>query len=241
MSDARTWVRDSRTSRRSTWEQHNKEFNEAKRRTAAVVLKRQRKRKKTWGVPLPAEALVLYCFVHRRGAAMSANERHQVVSLPDEVLVKIFTYLSLRDFGSTSATCKQWNAVAWSLIIHVDFSRICHRVTDSILAVLGARAKALKSVNLSWCFRVTVAGIKSLPPTVTSISLYACTQLSSDLLAALPRGLLELDLSHNPNIRDEDMHCLPPGLQSLSLMNCARYVAANSHHNMLKVSFFFFF
>lgn len=98
--------------------------------------------------------------------------------------------------------------------------------------------KQLVSLDIPFCRNLRKSTVKLLPPTLRHLNLYACSlrlgyvlskgeemycrthpsSNSDKMLAALPRGLRTLHLSHNSKVTDAGLPLLPPKLLYLTMI-----------------------
>ncbi|KAM9330941.1 F-box/LRR-repeat protein 17 [Gastrophryne carolinensis] len=138
------------------------------------------------------------------GEGMVPCESIHVNQLPQSLLLKIFSHLSLNERClSTSLVCKYWRDLCLDLQFwkQLDLSGR-QQVKDNLLEKIASRYWNITEMNISDCLNVTDVGICTLAMNCSGLvkyTAYRCKQLSDSSLIFLATHCLSLQKVHVGN------------------------------------------
>ena len=123
-----------------------------------------------------------------KGHGDIALKGYGFLSLPDEIVLKIFGYISITDMARISRTCSRLYPIAndYSLYKRLDLRSLFLSLTDNVLMCFTRKCRIhnwnIKSISVEWGFRVSATSIESL---VLSCSNLRCLNLANVNIATL--------------------------------------------------------
>ena len=127
-------------------------------------------------------------------------------SLPDEILTKIFSYLSLKELSCfVRVVCKRWlyvscTEILWSKLTAEDIKDLEEVAPSALVQFVSLNTSSLKYLLLDNCYDIPIHTLAKMVPNLRELSLAFCSQVNKLLLQTFSE------------------HC--PGITALNLEGC---------------------
>lgn len=162
-----------------------------------------------------------------------ADGRDEISSLPRNVALRIFSYVSVGDLGRCARVCRNWKVLiqANTLWSKVDFSKVKHSATNKVAASLIHKCRPfLGHLNLRGCYNLTCDSLKLTAQcrNLQDLNLSECSGVTDEVVKNIAMGcsaLLYLNLANTP-ISDASLRYLGrycTNLLYLSLAYCTKF------------------
>jgi len=120
------------------------------------------------------------------------------MSLPDNIYVEIFSYLSKKELVRTSMVSKKWHCLCfdpylWKEISIDDFSSSIYMTDETVCNLVRFGGRSIKSLVLRGCYQITNRVLKELAVTINgsslqSLSLENCFRVTDRGIITLARS-----------------------------------------------------